>query len=235
MVNIDSARRLVKRNETATSYFGPETSVIVTTTISDQILDVLRWEDELDIIRQFEPAFHIPADYSTYDTDSAATREENIIECMEGTIWFDQHLQTSQTEVLPLLKGTTSFERDICYRTFDRLETEYVAYYVAQYFSGGNGIQIAQLINDMEEITDESDYDLLLIGLLSGTFLSRMPTAVVASAGLNGWRQAVEPRKHGDTEMRHRYRLFAEEITAAIPGTPSDDSDQSIRPDDEAE
>lgn len=218
MINIRDARRLVKRDETADSYYGLETSVIVTTTISDDILDILRWEDELEIIREFEPAFHIPADYSTYDADTAAMREENITECMEGTIWMEQQLRNSGTQVIPLLKGTVPFERNICYRTFDHLDTDYAAYYVAQYFSGGQGVRIGQLETDLEEITDETDCGLLLIGLLSAAFLSRLPTAVVASAGLNGWRSAVEPRTQGPTEMLHRYSQFVEEIAAAIPG-----------------
>ena len=152
MVNIRDARRLVKRGETATSYFGAETSVIVTTTVSDEILDLLRWEDELEIIREFAPAYHIPADYSTYDADTPEIREENIAECMEGTIWFEQQLRDSKTGIIPILKGTNSFERNICYRMLQGLNDEYVAYYVTQYFTGGDGIRIHQLVEDVTTI-----------------------------------------------------------------------------------
>lgn len=230
MVNIRDARRLVKRDETADSFFGSETSVIVTTTVSDDILDLLRWEDELEIIEKFEPAYHLPADYSTYDADSAAVREQNITDCMKGTVWMDQQLQDTSTQVIPILKGATPFERDICYRTFDRLGTAYAAFYVAQYFSGGNGIRIGELVKDVTTIAEEWDGDLALIGLLSSTFLARMPTTVVAAAGLNGWRKAVEPRESGPEAMRHRYGRLAREIATAIPGASRDDLSRVPQP-----
>lgn len=230
MVNIRDARRLVKRDETADSFYGSETSVVVTTTVSDEILDLVRWEDELEIIEEFAPAYHIPADYSTYNADSATVREQNITECMEGTLWMDQQLQDTPTQVIPIVKGTTPFEREICYQTFDRLDTGYAAFYVAQYFTGGDGIRIGELVEDVTTIAEEYEGDLVLIGLLSSAFLARMPTAVVAAAGLNGWRNAVKPRENDAKAMRHRYGRFVEEIAIAIPGASRDDLSRVLRP-----
>jgi hypothetical protein len=229
MVNIRDARRLVKRRETADSFFGSETSVIVTTTIFDGMIHLLSWKDELEIIEDFIPSYHIPTYYFTYDADSETVLEENLNECMKGTLWMDHQLRDTPTQVIPILKGATPHERQTCYRMYDQLEAECAAFYVAQYFSGGRGILINELVEDVTTIAEEWDGDLLLIGLLSSNYLPRMPTAVVASAGNRGWRKAVKPKEHDSKEMRHRYWLFAEEIATAIPGASRDDLNQAAQ------
>jgi len=47
LTKITTARQLLKRDETADSYFGEGTQVITTTTVEDTKLNLLSWEDEL--------------------------------------------------------------------------------------------------------------------------------------------------------------------------------------------
>jgi hypothetical protein len=84
MVDVRTARQLVNRDETASSYLGADTTSIVTTTIPDEDLDRLTLDAELQIVTEFEPDFYLPADAPTYTLDAPAQRVESVRECMAG-------------------------------------------------------------------------------------------------------------------------------------------------------
>ena len=224
MLNLIEARKLSKRGETAASYFGAGTDVIVTSTVPDRDLDLLSWERELDIVRDVAPDFHIPTDYPTYGNMDVEQRRENVRECMTGTIWMGERLVDTETTLIPLVKGVTAQEREICYRAADDLEADpaidvtagYRAYYATQYFSAGQGNRIGALVEDVTAIAEECGGNVLLIGLLSPTYLRRMPSSVVAAAGMNTWRTAVTPRKQTAGEMRSAFATLVEDVEAAV-------------------
>jgi hypothetical protein len=94
-------RKLLTRGETADSYFPDEIAVITTTTIRDTQLNLVSWERELERVLAFDPAFHIPADYSTYvspavipinglllQKDSAASMDSILICSESKLIWY---------------------------------------------------------------------------------------------------------------------------------------------------
>lgn len=73
------ARKVVKDGLTAAEWL-PESvdresvTIITTTTISDDDLARLSWEREVDVISEFRPDYHVPADYPVYGSDDADRR-----------------------------------------------------------------------------------------------------------------------------------------------------------------
>lgn len=226
MLNLIEARKLAKRGETAATYFGEETDVIVTSTVRDRDLDLLSWEREFEIVCEVVPDYHIPTDYPTYGNMAAEQRHENVRRCMTGTLWMAEQIDKRglQTQVIPLIKGITPHEREICYRAIDSDTTDakttvtadYRAYYVTQYFSAGQGNNIGKLVEDVGAIAEEWDGDLLVIGLLSANYLAKLPESVVAAAGMNAWRTDVAPRKQTPAEMRKEFATLVEDVSDAI-------------------
>lgn len=222
LINYTDARRLLKRNETARTWFPDATSVITTTTIRDEELNLVTWEKELERVLDFQPDYHIPTDYSTYEAQDRTERLTAVIECMNGHLWMEQQLREhdADTQLIPLVKGTTERERALCYEVFDRAPdgafADYCAYYATQYFTSGNGIQIDALIEDVQSIADEQDRKILLIGLMSPNYLDRMPSQVVAAAGQNAWRKPIAPTTTETNEIRRQWDEIKTEVTDAL-------------------
>lgn len=220
MTDIVSARQIVKRGETADSYFGEDVDVVVTTTVPDEKLRLIDWERERDIVREFEPAYHVPTDYSIYDHHSAEERRETLAKMREGTLWMRDELMETDTRVIPQIKGFNLNDRKETYRAVDEVGSEYACYYATQYFTGGNGIRINDLVADLGQIEAETNgrFNLLVIGLLSPRYLSRVGEAVVAGCGQNQWRKRVAPRENTDAEMQAAYGELVEAAEAALDG-----------------
>lgn len=220
MMKITHARRLMRNDESFDSYFYPGVDVITTTTINDTQLNLLPWDQEWDIIQEMEPAYHIPTDYSDYSTQPLEERRENVRKCMEGTVWMHEQIKEAglDTQVVPLLKGMEREERELCYAVYDEVGFEYAALYATRYFTGGAGNNIRLLEEDVEMISEETDANLLLIGLLSPNYLRRMSENVVAGAGHKQWLEAVEPRENDAESMQAAYADVREEIDEAVPG-----------------
>jgi hypothetical protein len=217
-------RTLVKRGETADSYFPEPTDVITTTTIRDTQLNLVSWERELERVLDFNPEYHIPADYSTYENQDVADRSRNVLHCMEGLLWMQRQLRDydADTQLIPLVKGTTPDERAVCYETFDRAGFEdYCAFYGTQYFSGGAGIRIDELVADVTAVATEQDREIFLIGLLSPNYLKRMPDQVVAAAGQTAWRKHISATKQEPTEIRDHWTEFTTTVLDALETDPS--------------
>lgn len=216
-LKLTHARRLPKRDETTVSYFGERPTVITTSTINDQSLSLTTWEEELGVVQEVEPDFHLPCDYSVYESHTHRERCEYIQKCMDGTEAMVDALEDTPTAVIPLIKGLYPNEREICYDRFDELGLDYAGYYAAQYFTGGNGIQIERLIADIEQVVEEApDLELFVIGLLSPRYLERLPDQVVAAAGLNQWRDAIKPQAQSTREMQRVYAELCSNVNEAL-------------------
>lgn len=227
LCKLTSARQLLKRGETAASYFPPGTDVITTTTITDTKLNLISWEKEREIVEAFAPSYHIPTDYSTYQDQPPADRQANVERCLQGTLWMTQQMrdQDLDTTIIPLVKGCTPEEWAISSEVFDRSEFEYpmVAVFGTQYFTGGSGIRIDKLESDVHAIDSEQSRDIMLIGLLSPNYLERMPPAVRAATGLNQWRQPIAPRNQTNDEMQAIWTDLVDDVADAL-----DQSDDPI-------
>jgi hypothetical protein len=223
LINYTDARRLLKRDETARTWFPDATTVITTTTVSDDELNLISWERELERVLAFEPDYHIPTDYSTYEDQDDADRLSNVINCMEGTLWMQRELRDAgaETQIIPLVKGMTELERQACYRVLDGEGfSDLCAFYATQYFTSGNGIQIDELVEDVRTLAREQDRDILLIGLLSANYLRRMPTQVVVAAGQNAWRKPMSPTTTSDEEICQQWHEIVTEVEAALAHEP---------------
>jgi len=218
MLKLRHAERIVAVGETADSYFGPNVDVITTSTQPDQWLNTTSHDDELEAITEFEPAYHIPADVSDYVDLEPRERAERVQEVMEGTLWFHDQLADAgvETELIPLLKGLTEPERDICYTLHDEIGVDYAAVYATRYFSGGGGRRIREFVADMNTVAGETTSDLLVIGLLSPRGLRRLPEQVVAGAGQYQWRTRVKQAATDDEEMRARYQDLVDDVRDAL-------------------
>lgn len=218
MLSIIHARRLLKRGETADSYFPDRTRVITTTTVADDHLDRLSWKDEYEIVEAFAPAAHVPADYAVYGNDSDDDRREHARRCATGTLWMADRLAETDIELLPLIKGATESERAFGYRACEDLGTDIAAVYAAQYFTTGGGGGRAALIRDLEAIERETDgrLDTVVIGLLSPNYLAHLPENAVAAAGQRAWREPVAPRKQDAATMREVFRALSAEVADAL-------------------
>ena len=211
ILDLNETRRL-SNHEDKHLDFGDGTTVITTSTVADT--DMVRWERELELIDEIQPTVHIPTDGPVYADDDPDERVGGTLDCLEGTVWMHDQLQRQPTTILPLIKGTQPSERQLCYRVIDRLGVEQCAFYASQYFAGGVGTN--QLLQDLATITDETDTDLVVLGLLSPTYLRRLPRSVIAATGLNAWRQAVIPNEATDRELCERYAQFNADVEDAL-------------------
>jgi hypothetical protein len=220
LTKITNARQLHdERDETAASYFGSEPAVITTTTVRDDQLNHIWWDEhELDIVSKFGPDYHIPADYSTYEGQSKEKRLDNISDYLEGTLWVDQEIQEQglDIQVLPLIKAVTDDERERCFAVLEQHPFPGYVFYATQYFTGGEGNKIDELVADVEACCEYTDRPLMLIGLLSPNYLERMPENVVAGTGLNQWRKRIKPQIHDEPEVRNQWNDLQAEVREAL-------------------
>lgn len=136
-------------------------------------------------VKEFRPDIYLPCDRPVYASDRPAERRDTIRRILDDLTDVIHRLADDPVEIVPLVKGVTEVERQRCYRTFADLGLDRWAYYTAQYFLYGN--RGKELVRDIHAIAREgSPRALLLVGLQSGNYLSRMPPEVFAPAGKRG-------------------------------------------------
>lgn len=201
MLSIDSARKLVElHGETASTYFRDDQSVITTTTVHDDILKELDWLQELDIVRQFGPDYHIPTEYSVYQSSmSSLEQAQAISDCMAGTEWFAKRLENHATTVLVQAKGWLPWHYELCRPTMERLDTDFLVFYAAGYKG-----RVYEPKTDLEALVSVlKPSGILVIGQQSTRFLRQVPPEIVAAAGYR-WRQISGLEEEGHDPTRHR-------------------------------
>jgi len=181
MISVEAARRFVEQGETAASAF-PNVLVAVTTTIHDDQLEWWYPDREVGLVRDFQPDIYLPCDRPVYAGDRPAERRDTIRRYLNDLADVTDRLSDMPVAILPLVKGITESERRQCYQTFRDLGLDRWAYYCAQYFLYGNRGEA--LVQDVHSVVQEgSPRGLVLVGLQSGSYLSRMPAEVFAAAG----------------------------------------------------
>lgn len=210
MLSIDSVRRLVRHHdETAGTYFRDDQKVITTTTTHDDTLRKLEWATELDLVRRFGPDYHIPTEYSVYQSMSRSQQAEAIDDCMEGTEWMADMLENHSIEVLMQAKGWLPWQFKRCLPTMRRLDTDFVVFYATGYKN-----RVYELKDDLNTLVSEmKPSGILLIGKQSVRFLSRAIPEVVGAAG-GRWRwesglvgEGHDPKEHSKWKMRVEKKL----------------------------
>ncbi|WP_424005427.1 hypothetical protein ACOZ4I_19645 (plasmid) [Haloarcula salina] len=214
LLRITAVKTLVNKGETAESYFGERITVITTTTINDRLLSDLGWDDELALIQQFQPDFHIPCDYPVYKENDPLLRRKHVLQCLKGTIWMASNLYGAKTRIIPLLKGETPHERRLCYQVFQYLGARYCVFYGTQYFTANIGFY--QLQEDLRTVVSEApDLQVMLIGLQATHRLEQLPPQIVAAAGQR-WIDEVQLRDIPYKQSQERYTQMEANINGAL-------------------
>lgn len=212
MIKMPAARQLAKRGETASSYFHPDTDVITTTTTNDTQLYLTSRDHEWDILTDFQPDYHIPADHSVYDETEPEDRAQRLAKCIAGTKWVHEQITDNPgafaydpPTLLPLIKGVTEEEREPFYQLSQNINAPMSIFYAVQYFTAGQ--RIYDLLDDLQAIDENAPEELPLglIGLLAPHRLEECPDRVVASAGQNAWFSDIAPRKDEPDEVVDEY------------------------------
>lgn len=222
MMKIHHARRLARQGETAQTYFPDGVTVITTTTIRDATLFLMSWTDELDILTQFQPDYHIPTDYSAYESLEADKRRYRIGRCLSGFQWMrdvlrrDAHaFEGNPPTLIPLLKGANQAEYRWCLQQYERADIRLVAVYAVQYFTAGSHARHYKLKADLEEMATASDKPIrfMIIGGAGPKLTDQYRPEVVTAAGQYQWRSNVTPASKSPSEMVTAYQDIASTIT----------------------
>lgn len=211
MLPIDSARKLVElHSETARTYFRDDQTVITTTTIHDDILRKLDWGYELEIVRQFGPDYHIPTEYSVYQSMTRSEQAQAITDCMDGTEWFSTRLENHSTTVLLQAKGWLPWHYERCRPTMKRLDKDFLVFYAAGYEG-----RVYELKEDLEALVSVlKPSGILVIGQQSVRFLSKTLPEVVAAAGCRWRRQSGLEEDGHDPQQHKRWKGKVEQYLA---------------------
>lgn len=227
-LKINHARRYVRDGETAASVFPEQTKVVTTTTINDTTLSYLRWEDEFEILGEFQPDYHVPVDYPTYRSTDDENLQTYVRKMAEGLVELSDRLdshrddfQDGPPELLPLARKYLPDES--VPNPIDvgaRLGLTQYAFYASQYFTSPE-TSVVDLVDDLEQAaaTIPEDASLFVLGSLSPFHLHRFPEAVTAVSGLNAWRKRVTPRDSSPAEIRDSYHDLASEVNAELGAT----------------
>lgn len=201
LIKLTDVENIVQTGETASSYFGDYTTVITTTTVRDEYLNRLTYQEEVDLLKAFEPDIHIPADEPVYVSHDRETRVEQIKKMLTGFLAVNKLLNmqsdafTSEPPTLfPLIKGVTPDEWELCYNFFSHTDVQLAAFYAVQYFTGDQ-IRTDELVGTLRAIdaTAPSGLDLFVIGGLGPKLVDQYPDRVVAASGLNQWYGRISP------------------------------------------
>ncbi len=204
MLDLPRAAALARTGQTARTVF-PDAKVITTSTIHDAQLAKYHFDRELSVILRFKPAWHVARDRPVYLEDSPAGRAGQIDDLVRSTIEFRAAVEESGIGVIPLIKGVEPKEWDRCYRPLMEAGFSGYACYVKQFFGGGQGRRISQMVNHVRGIVSACGMPhLILIGFQSLSRLPDMPPAVRAFAG-QGWRGQARLGSVSVDQARARY------------------------------
>jgi hypothetical protein len=207
MVDIPQASRLVRDGVTAGRFF-PTGEVITTSTVLDSTLARFHFDRELEVVRKFAPAWHIPCDRPVYIEDSPRGRRGLIDDCVRGTIEFKAAVADSGIGLIPLIKGVNPAEWRYSFDALSRAGFGWFSLYVKQYFGGGLGRRVAQMISDVRSLVAGCGMEyLFLVGFQSLARQPELPPAVRGFAG-QAWRRQSKLGRVTPAEARLAYRSW---------------------------
>ncbi|MFB6197863.1 MAG: hypothetical protein ABEI52_06290, partial [Halobacteriaceae archaeon] len=159
----------------------------------------LDWNAELEFIRRFSPDYHIPTDYSVYQSMTESEQAQAIDNCMDGTEWIATRLKNHATTVLVQAKGWLPRHYERCQSTMKRLHHEFVVFYAAGYKA-----RVHELNEDLKTLVSVlNPTGILLIGKQSVRFLRQTIPEVVAAAG-GRWRRQSGLHDNEHSSQKHR-------------------------------
>lgn len=188
--------------------------IVLTSTFDDEETELWFPDREVDVALDYGAAAIIPCDVPVYDTDPRAVRVETIYTYRETLADVIPRFRDYGIEVIPLVKGATPYERDICYELFDHFGIDRVAYYCGQYFS--YGYRFPELVPRLQEIALEYEpKDILVISLQSENLLPQVPPEVTGAAGQR-WLRVTDVGSASTAVAVQQYARWAGKVRAAL-------------------
>lgn len=190
MIDTYRAERLLEGGDTADALF-PGTTVVLTTTFEDERLEKWILEREIDVATQFGADAVIPCDMPVYSDDPRQQRLQDLRVYADNIRRAATRFSEHGIAVIPLVKGETEYERQICYDTFAQIGLNYVAFYCAQFFLYGPRYQ--DLLTRVRNIVREFDpRGMMLVGFQSENLLPEFPPTVQSAAGFRWfWKSGL--------------------------------------------
>lgn len=219
-IKLTHVRGIVENGETANTWFPADVGVITTSTINDDDLSTLSVEEERDLVNAFKPDVHVAGDVSAYPGMSDGVRADLIHNSMKNALWLADETR-SETRCVPVIKGPTRDERELCYRALKHFDHSYAVLYASRYFTAGEGSNIYALVRDLKQIDRESNANIYALGVLDPQTIAKMPDCVVAAGGLYQWINRVdlgEPFLSGDA--RREWTTLASSVQHALERSP---------------
>jgi len=225
MLHLDGAKQLLKRSnlETAKSVF-PEQTTIVTSAIRlsshrPSLHTTTSYEnrmEEAEVVEEFEPAYHIPADPPQY---VECGRERGEIEPNQRlfgeTRWMHNRLQDCNTEIVPCVRCWSAFNSGCFDSLLDEIDPPSISYTVTALES-----RSARAWGDTtaDSHTPPVDCPLLIIGCMEPDALieKKVPENTVGAAGLHHWRQQVQPEHQTKAEITRSFDELQANVSAVL-------------------
>lgn len=183
MINMDVAERLANRGISSFDIL-PKGRVITTSTIADPKLCRYTVEDEIELVKNFKPAWHIPCDYPVYYEESKEGRQWFIDAVVEDTKTFIRETKQLGIGTIPLIKGIDESEWRRSINPFRKMGVNNYAFYVKQYYGRNRGKNDNLMVEHVRRIVHSCDINyVMLIGYQSPNRIQDLPPEVRAFAG----------------------------------------------------
>ncbi len=211
MLDYPYARRLDQNGVNLTDI---EANVVLTSTIPDGKLEEWFPDRELAFAERVGADAIIPCDRPVYSCDARSQRVETIQTYVADLREVVPRFREIGTEIVPLLKGETEYERRLCYEAFAELGLTRVAYYCVQYFS--YGFRYKALLERIHRIAREFEPEnMMLIGFQSENLVSDFPPCVTAAAGQR-WLRKFNPRNVSIEEAVRQYDAWSQQVESSL-------------------
>lgn len=178
--------------------------VTTVTTFNDDELELWTLEREKDFVENNTPYRHVACDRPIYDHLRPSIRRMQAKKYIEDFRKLKFELKDVETELIPLAKGVGD-EIDIILRGLEDMDISKCAVYCSQYFMNGN--YFSDLRRKVFRISRSHIDEIMLIGLQSPRYLSKMPPEVTYASGQR-WRRHIEstqtPEKKHFLEFERR-------------------------------
>ncbi|WP_330630846.1 hypothetical protein [Halocatena halophila] len=188
--------------------------IILTSTFDDENLELWFADREVTVGTEYGASAIIPCDTPIYNDDPQSLRVETVHNYASNLANVIPQYRDQNIEPIPLVKGESPYERDICYEVFDSHDIDKVAYYGAQYFL--YGYRFPALLERLQRIAIEYEpNDIIVIGLQSENLLPRLPPVVSGAAGQR-WRRVTDVGSEPTAVAVQQYEQWATRVRSAL-------------------
>ena len=211
MLSYPHARRL---DQNGVNFADIDAKLVLTSTIPDEKLEEWFPARELAFAERIGADAIVPCDRPVYNCDARSQRVETIQTYVADMKDVVPLFQETGTEVVPLVKGETEYERRLCYEAFAELGLTRVAYYCVQYFS--YGFRYKALLERIHRVALEFEPEnMMLIGFQSENLVSDFPPCVTGAAGQR-WLRNSNPRSVSVREAARQYDAWSQQVESAL-------------------